>query len=137
MMPTPTSSSMHPLEFEQLFTQIQSHINRTADVNISSLHILQQINKYLFNQHDLDLPEISSTQIDQLLNLMNDCKLLSIINASNVLKKIRQIIETAKSSHYQININDVIYDLYRMPLQRFKRFLNDKKLASERQEYLE
>ena len=68
---------------------------------------------------------------------MKDSKLLSIINAALVLKRIRPIIETAKSSHYQININDVIYDLYRMPLQRFKRFLNDKKLASERQTYLE
>ena len=65
---------------------------------------------------------------------MNTSKLISITNASNSLKAIRPLIETAKSSHYQIMVNNVIYDLYRMSLQKFKRYLNN---AADRQTYLE
>ena len=65
MLPNHTSSQMEPLEFEKMFIQIASHINRTEEVDISRLHILQQINKYLFNSHAQDeLPEISLIQID-------------------------------------------------------------------------
>jgi len=49
---------------------------------------------------ELDLPEISVIQIDRLITIMKECKLISIINASNALKAIRPLIGSAKSSHY-------------------------------------
>ena len=64
--------------------------NKLTDICLNSLN----------PDDELDLPEISVIQIDRLITIMKECKLISIINASNALKAIRPLIGSAKSSHY-------------------------------------